>query len=631
MEKKIIAVEEYGKYGTFLRASGVSDGCKTEIALPEFSDCLACYRENSCWMTAQPGKNAEDIPQETQFLLLKNVDNGSYSVFFALADGEIRASFSGGAGNLTVKLEIGDADVQAAEGVIVYYVTDEDPYMAMEKGYLDIADRLKSFKLLKDKKIPRFADYFGYCTYNAFYDDISEDALMQVARAFRENGMTIGFVVLDAGWEKYEGDKLAGFSADARKFPSGLKTAAERLKRDYGVREVLCWHVFYGYWEGLKASEFEDFDVREEYFYVPDQSATDEGSAVVDTSGKSFYPNSLLGVPIAFPNDFEKFYNRLYESFSEQGADGSKVDAMTWIEAFGQGKGGRVKMMRRLINALESASEKFFGGEHINCSSCSNDFFYNLQSGAVARTSNDYFPNDVQSFGKHVYSNAVVSFFTSPILIPDWDMFQSNSAGEFHAAARAVSGGPIYCTDSPGSMDFSVLRRLASKDGRVARCLAPAKLTEECLFYDSGKRNDILRVFNSNRYGEVLAGFNCNVEERIIKKVKFAEVKTLENDASYAVYSTRNGFVGIMTSEDYYTFDLPPVSAEILHMVPLFDGIAVFGPEDKLNCVGFIESIEEKENKIRVNLIADEGCLVYRKDRDALVRYDGQNFEIPRR
>ena len=288
-------------------------------------------------------------------------------------------------------------------------------------------------------------------------------------------------------------------------------------------------------------------------------------------------------------------------------------------------------MMKRLINALERASEKFFGGEHINCSSCSNDFFYNLQSGAVVRTSNDYFPNDVQSFGKHIYSNAVVSFFTSPILIPDWDMFQSNSAGEFHAAARAVSGGPVYCTDSPGNMDFSVLRRLASKDGRVARCLAPAKLTEECLFYDGEKRNDILRVFNSNAYGEVLAGFNCNVEEKLIKKVMLAEVKTLKNDTSYAVYSTKNGFVGIMTSEDYYTFDLQPLSAEILHMVPFIDGIAVFGPADKLNCVGFIESIEEKDNKICVNLISDEGCLVYCKDTDTLMRYDGKSFEIFRR
>lgn len=34
----------------------------------------------------------------------------------------------------------------------------------------------------------------------------------------------------------------------------------------------------------------------------------------------------------------------------------------------------------------------------------------------------------------------------------DWDMFSSRHvAADIHAAARAVSGGPVYVSDAPGS------------------------------------------------------------------------------------------------------------------------------------------------------------------------------------
>ena len=45
----------------------------------------------------------------------------------------------------------------------------------------------------------------------------------------------------------------------------------------------------------------------------------------------------------------------------------------------------------------------------------------------------------------HIAAVAYNSVFLGEIMQPDWDMFHSlHRAGEYHASARAISGGPIY-------------------------------------------------------------------------------------------------------------------------------------------------------------------------------------------
>jgi raffinose synthase len=67
----------------------------------------------------------------------------------------------------------------------------------------------------------------------------------------------------------------------------------------------------------------------------------------------------------------------------------------------------------------------------------------------------------------------------------DWDMFSSRHvAAEIHAAARAVSGGPVYVSDAPGSHAFDLLRRLVLPDGTVLRARLPGRPTRDTLFRD---------------------------------------------------------------------------------------------------------------------------------------------------
>jgi raffinose synthase len=84
---------------------------------------------------------------------------------------------------------------------------------------------------------------------------------------------------------------------------------------------------------------------------------------------------------------------------------------------------------------------------------------------------------------------------------PDWDMFQStHPCAAFHAASRAISGGPIYISDTVGNHNFDLLKKLALPDGTILRCEHYALPTKDCLFADplhDGKT--MLKIWNLNK------------------------------------------------------------------------------------------------------------------------------------
>ena len=82
-------------------------------------------------------------------------------------------------------------------------------------------------------------------------------------------------------------------------------------------------------------------------------------------------------------------------------------------------------------------------------------------------------------------------------------MFQStHPCAEFHAASRAISGGPIYVSDSVGKHNFKLLKALVLPDGSILRCQYYALPARDCLFEDplhDGKT--MLKIWNLNKVG----------------------------------------------------------------------------------------------------------------------------------
>jgi raffinose synthase len=295
-----------------------------------------------------------------------------------------------------------------------------------------------------------------------------------------------------------------------------------------------------------------------------------------------------------------RFYQDYHRHLREQGVDGVKVDNQASMEAFAQGLGGRVALMRRTHEALEGSVQTHFLGNLINCMSCSSDMLYSALNSTITRSSDDFYPNKPESHGPHVYINAQVSAWFGEFVQPDWDMFQSGHAmGPFHAMARAVGGCPVYVSDKPGSHDFALLRKLVLPDGFVLRCAAPGRPTRDCLFHDPTTEDVLLKIFNLNPCGGVVGVFNARHGEGeagshpVSGFVSPADLVGLlacdgSHDGRFAVYAHTAGALRSLTRTETWDITLEALTSEVFTVMPIDRGIGPIGLADYFNSGGAI-------------------------------------------
>lgn len=603
------------KKGKFYYATGRHrDGERMFLKKTEADIYNAYFRHNACWMSCKITNLSEDIPEETQFLLTKKQD--VYTVYFALATSACRSSLYGTKEGLYVLMETGEDGLEFSDTPVCFEIEGKNVYRIIADGFSQICKKLKTFRLKKEKTVPDFVNKIGFCTYNAFGLKFDHDKLVEYVKQWQGQGITPGYILLDAGWQEYNANKIASFEEDKTKFPHGLQGFVDDLhKLDENI-EVFCWHTYNGFWRGVdKNGKFPHFSFTDKMYRIPEhirRIKTEPESANPATAGNNFINMSLKNELTTFPReDLFRFYFDFYAYLRQNGVTGSKLDAMAWIEFFAEGKGGRVRFMQELISALEASSATHFHYQHINCSSLSNDFLYNTMLSGVTRSSSDYFPDVHPSHGYHIATNAMVSLLLDEVLICDWDMFMSGGdGGEMHAMSRAISGGPIYCTDSPEKIRFDILRRLCTSDGKVPRCLMAAKPTEDCLFYRYAEDNILFKIFNRNRYGCVLGIFNCNPQRQITDKIELRGIEGLR-EGKYAIYSFRKGFIGVYGCDFSMSYTMNSYESDILQIVPLSDGFSVLGMTEYYNGGAFVKEIRKGENELQVLTMEAGELLVY--------------------
>lgn len=614
-------IKEQGKNGYFISLKTQESFYEKSFEICELSmmtQFVACYRFNACWMIPCFGSSTHEIPEETQYLLCS--DGNRYLMIYALVDKYVRSSIYGEGNNLHILMETGDMKTKVCDGAALYVIVGDDPYDMVRLAAEDICSRLKTCDLRIHKKTPQFADLFGFCTYNAFYDNVTHDKIIQALQTFKDNGIEIGFLIIDVGWQCYDENYTAGFEADQTKFPLGLAYTVQEVKSNYGLQKLMVWHTYNGYWSGIKDGAFQDYTIEHIPFYIPERlKKLKEKIEALDntaTAGMNFYPTNLINEPSGFlTTDLFRFYFDFYSYLRKQGVDGTKLDAMSWAECFGQNKGGRVRMMQQLVSSLEGASLINFNGEHINCSSCSNDFIYNTLQSNVTRTSTDYFPDIPESHGLHILTNAHTSLWMGEFVLPDWDMFQTGgTAGEFHAMSRAISGGPVYCADSLDNQRFDIIRKLTTKKGETGCLKTPARIAKSSLFVNPEKDYLPVKVINITDFGYVMGAFNCSYKkgEQIVVSGKGGSMDfDGVEDTNYYVYSHNNHGLGVCGKDDQFDIVLGEFKGDIFTFAPIQNGYAIIGMTDKYNPQGFIKKVEMENNTLRITALEDGEISIY--------------------
>lgn len=250
--------------------------------------------------------------------------------------------------------------------------------------------------------------------------------------------------------------------------------------------------------------------------------------------------------------------------------------------------------------SVESAAEKYFGANVINCMGMSNlDLSFRPYS-VLARNSDDFYPNRENGFKIHIMQNLFNSVFHRNLFWCDFDMWwTSHFNAKQSSVLRAVSGGPIYISDKVGETSCEYVFPLIDENGNVLKCADSAVPTEDCLFSDGS--NGVLKAYNTLGDEGVVAVFNLADENQEIC-VTPADFNAEGRYAAYAYFDRtlwKNGTVRIT---------LKPNEAEVINFYKVREESIRFGDKTK-----YI-SVATKRGKFkRIEEVAEENSLLLKE------------------
>ncbi|CAK9136478.1 unnamed protein product [Ilex paraguariensis] len=533
--------------GVFVGAMFDEDNSRHVVSLGTLRDVrfMACFRFKLWWMAQRMGDQGRDIPLETQFLLVETQDGSHlvsddgdeenqivYTVFLPLIEGPFRACLQGNLQDeLELCLESGDSETMASAFTHSVYVhAGTDPFGTITDAIRSVKFHLKTFRQRHEKKLPGIVDYFGWCTWDAFYQEVTQEGVEAGLQSLAAGETPPKFVIIDDGWQSVGGDptqqppppqeppqqpplmRLTGIKENSKfqnkEDPSmGIKNIVNIAKEKHGLKYVYVWHAITGYWGGVRPGVKE----MEEYGSLMKYPTVSKGVLENEPTWKND-AIAVQGLGLVNPKNVYKFYNELHSYLASAGIDGVKVDVQCVLETLGGGLGGRVELTRQYHQALDaSVSRNFPDNGCIACMSHNTDALYCSKQTAIVRASDDFYPRDPVSHTIHIAAVAYNSVFLGEFMQPDWDMFHSlHPAAEYHGSARAISGGPLYVSDAPGKHNFDLLKKLVLPDGSILRARLPGRPTKDCLFFDPARDGvSLLKIWNMNKYTGVLGVYNC--------------------------------------------------------------------------------------------------------------------------
>ncbi|XP_010241576.1 PREDICTED: probable galactinol--sucrose galactosyltransferase 6 isoform X2 [Nelumbo nucifera] len=533
--------------GVFIGAEFPESNSRHIVSLGTLRDVrfLACFRFKLWWMAQKMGDQGRDVPLETQFLLVETKEGSHlesndesehnqivYTIFLPLIEGPFRACLQGNfQDELELCLESGDVDTKASSFTHSLFVSaGTDPFATITDAIRAVKFHLKTFRQRHEKKLPGILDHFGWCTWDAFYQEVTQEGVEAGLQSLAAGGTPPKFVIIDDGWQSVGGDqqqedlenkeeeklppllRLTGIKENS-KFQKkddptvGIKSIVNIAKEKHGLKYVYVWHAITGYWGGVRpgVEGMEQYGSKMQYPNVSPGVAWNEPGWKTDAL-------AVQGLGLVNPKNVYRFYNELHSYLASAGIDGVKVDVQCILETLGAGLGGRVELTRQYHQALDaSVSRNFPDNGCIACMSHNTDALYCSKQTAVVRASDDFYPRDPVSHTIHIASVSYNSVFLGEFMHPDWDMFHSqHPAAEYHGSARAISGGPLYVSDAPGKHNFELLKKMVLPDGTILRARLPGRPTRDCLFSDPARDGvSLLKIWNMNKFTGVLGVYNC--------------------------------------------------------------------------------------------------------------------------
>lgn len=413
-------------------------------------------------------------------------------------------------------IDTGVVNKQTINSDVFIISSAEDPFTAIKNNFLcGKSTNAIKVDLIDKREYPEMFDGFGWCTWNAFYHDVTAEKIYQKLEEFKEKDVKIKWLLIDDGWQQYseEDKKLLSIKVDPEKFPEGFKAFTKKVKEEYDVKYIGVWHAFEGHWSGIHP-EGELYKNNKDLFFETPTGWIVPG----ETEEKAF-----------------KFWDMQHGYLKEQGIDFVKVDNQASASAKYDNILPGATAASILHTAIEKSVFKHFGGAIINCMGSKMENILTRPQSAISRNSDDYFPNRRHGFIKHIVQNVYIAPVHNQIHYCDFDMFWTkHETATVSAVLRAVSGGPVYVSDEVGNTEAEQLKPLVTPNGDIWRFDNAAMVTKDLFYTECSKSEIPLKIWNKSGDNFALAAFGITPDKTVKGCFKLSDIPNA--DERYLVH-----------------------------------------------------------------------------------------------
>ncbi len=544
---------------------------------------VSVNRKAEFWCEPFFSSDFSACPRDTQLLLIEN-ENSSYTCILPVCDKEYKCVLEGDETGLYAKVFSWCGSLCSCDTLAFVYGTDKNPYTLVNRLTKFAIDIMGNYiKMREERPYPEIFEYLGWCSWDAFQIRVSEEAMLEKCKEFKDKNIPVKWAIFDDMWgdvknfvgKKYDNrndmfklmhsSPLDSFKAAPERFPDGLAHCIAEMEK-FGITSGI-WHPTTGYWRGIS----------------PDgEIAQEHGNCLIKRTKDGI--ESLI--PGITPLQSQEFFNSYHEYLKSCGAKFLKVDNQSVLRCWYKGILPVGKAARNMHEAIEASVNERFDGALINCMGMASENIWNRQSSPISRCSNDFLPEDRAWFTKHILQCAYNCYYQGQIIWCDWDMWWSDdSQGIKNSVVRAVSAGPIYVSDTKDRSNASIIAPLCLYDGRILRCDTPAMPSVECLTANPEEQDIAYKIFSNCEDTYIVAAFDINSDNNpVTLKVSLSDLYAVPVSEKYILSEHFTGERLILTKDTGFTYTGKLAHQDdfrLFTIAPVKDGFSFLGLSDK--------------------------------------------------
>jgi hypothetical protein len=548
----------------------------------------ATYQQRDWWSRPAFINKYSDIPDRTQALFLKGKE--TYGFILPMVGSKTKSYLEKGTeASVTFTMtaytegmnQVDDLCFILSEGRNLYQITEQAFQMASE---------LKNVPMKKDRLYPEMFEYFGWCSWDAFYTDISETKVLDKVEELKNKLIPVRWLLMDDGWLNTEEQCLKTLEPDPTKFPSEFKDMIHKIKQETQITWTGVWHAFGGYWGGITPNS---------------KLALDQKDHLYQTKNGKLLPHYL-------PEKGFGFWRDWYTYLKDQGIDFVKVDGQSALKNYYKNNEEIAKVAAGAHISLETAVNQFMNGNIINCMGMAMENILSRPSTCISRNSDDFVPNEAKGFREHMLQNAYNALYHDNMYACDWDMFWTNHPdARKHALVRAISGGPVYVSDRIGESIYEEIMPLVYHDGRLLRMDRCAKPTMDCIF-DSPLENRACKLTNTVNGTGAIAAFHISESfDEMETKLSPSDIYDLEGEI-FGAYNFLDQKFTILRREEAITVKLTEKDYALVLFLPMKDSVTPIGLINKYMSAHAVKSIHDKGAITEITIV-EGGIFAFHK------------------